>query len=678
MAKVPPVGQSALSLYSSKYIKDPSGAKVRQHPAVVRGLALKEFSRVPPALVKNSPVSSAVVPKSPSGSVGVGRRHSPLMNASKRVGADLSTATQGAAPPRQSLRGLNLPGDRSRPIDSAVAALNYLAGKSRGHVGPQDLALLGDEVVATLKGPSADIAALRSLRPESLTVLEVKNGLGSTHTRFQQHLGGIPIEGAYASVHQGETGEVRAVHANLWDDPTVYPRSGLRTLSAIEARKLAMSQAGVYNQDKVRLQSIEKVYFPTSSAELVLAWKVSYVSYDPQGDIVTLIDATTGKVLKHVDRTVYHKAHGYSRTARGRGFFPNPLQGQGLPTGLADKGDESSELLRSLMKGFPLENLREGTDKLIGAYVDVASFDSPFLKDVDAQAIKRGYIYDRDDPRFEQVMVYFTIDWAQQRFHSLGFDDGGPAKNGVRDFQTQANAHWNDADQSFYMPSTGNIHFGDGGVDDAEDMDIILHEFGHAVQDAQNVFILMGGSESKAMSEGFGDYLAASFLANMGRQEYQLRHAAAVGEWDATAYSSDDPPNLRRVDTDKRYPNDMTGAVHDDGEIWSRALWDVRGYLGADITDTLVLEHHFYLPFNATMRDAALEILQVDRELYEGAHIETLQRVFVSRGLLPAPEAPPEVPEPAPETPSGVQETPPETPRPTPPEIPVTPPTTEG
>ena len=50
-------------------------------------------------------------------------------------------------------------------------------------------------------------------------------------------------------------------------------------------------------------------------------------------------------------------------------------------------------------------------------------------------------------------------------------------------------------------PSDKDLTFGTGGVDDAEDAEIILHEYGHAIQDDQ----LAGfgaSSEGKAMGEG--------------------------------------------------------------------------------------------------------------------------------------------------------------------------------
>ena len=41
------------------------------------------------------------------------------------------------------------------------------------------------------------------------------------------------------------------------------------------------------------------------------------------------------------------------------------------------------------------------------------------------------------------------------------------------------------------------------------------------------------------------------------------------------------PPCLRRLDGTKHYPEAIVGEVHDDGEIWSAALWQIRGAIGA-------------------------------------------------------------------------------------------------
>ena len=76
------------------------------------------------------------------------------------------------------------------------------------------------------------------------------------------------------------------------------------------------------------------------------------------------------------------------------------------------------------------------------------------------------------------------------------------------------------------QPTTA-LHMGDGGVDDAEDADVIVHELGHAIQDAQVPGFGPGTkTEQAAIGEGFGDFLAA-FTYLHGRQRRPTRPRAA-------------------------------------------------------------------------------------------------------------------------------------------------------
>lgn len=80
------------------------------------------------------------------------------------------------------------------------------------------------------------------------------------------------------------------------------------------------------------------------------------------------------------------------------------------------------------------------------------------------------------------------------------------------------------------------------------------------------------------------------------------------------------------------------GSVHDDGEIWSRALWDIRAAIvasdgNASVADRLILQHHFGLPAGATMRTAALSLNNADISLYSGVHTNSIQTAFNNRGI---------------------------------------------
>lgn len=299
-----------------------------------------------------------------------------------------------------------------------------------------------------------------------------------------------------------------------------------------------------------------------------------------------------------------------------------------------------------------------GTDCFLkGRFADLVALKSPSLHTSaypDANEPSRKYLYDLPDARVGQVMVYRTIDSFQRYLHSLGFRDDNTVPNGIRGMTgagctyppptndycpTRANAHWDLTDRSFYSPSDDTLHFGDGGIPDAEDADIIAHEYGHAIQYWQ--YPSWGCStgsdcEMRAMGEGFGDYLAASFHAADGDSAYQQSNAGCVGEWDSSFYSGTQPPCLRRVDGSKIYPNDLQADRYKDSEIWSRALWDIRAAVGANIALQLILEHHYLLLSNSSMTTAALRMIDVDAELFGGANEAALLAVFCARGILPA------------------------------------------
>jgi Fungalysin metallopeptidase (M36) len=223
-------------------------------------------------------------------------------------------------------------------------------------------------------------------------------------------------------------------------------------------------------------------------------------------------------------------------------------------------------------------------------------------------------------------MVYFHIDRVQRYLQQLGFTNvlNGPIK---------VNVVGRADDNSDYSPVTKALRFGTGGVDDAEDAEIILHEYGHAIQDNQ-VPGFGASSECGAMGEGFGDYLAGSFFANAKPARLQ----PCVGSWDAVSYSGDDPPSLRRLDSNKKYPRDVHGEVHDDGEIWSACLWELRTALGGPVADKLIIAHHFLLTPNSTFENAANALITTDQQLNNGRNVDVIRDVFVRRGILPNPK----------------------------------------
>jgi hypothetical protein len=58
--------------------------------------------------------------------------------------------------------------------------------------------------------------------------------------------------------------------------------------------------------------------------------------------------------------------------------------------------------------------------------------------------------------------------------------------------------------QLLLLAGDSEIKYGSGAVDDAEDADVILHEYGHSIQDDQ-VPGFGAGHQAGSIGEGFGD-----------------------------------------------------------------------------------------------------------------------------------------------------------------------------
>lgn len=183
-------------------------------------------------------------------------------------------------------------------------------------------------------------------------------------------------------------------------------------------------------------------------------------------------------------------------------------------------------------------------------------------------------------------------------------------------------------DNSFYDPSNDTITYGNGGVDDAEDAEVVWHEYGHAIQDDQ-VPGFGSTEQGGAIGEGFGDY----FAVTMSQPVSKGFGVPCVMDWDSTFYTSTVPHCLRRVDTNKTTA-DIDGEVHDDGEIWSRALWDINKKLGRDKATSIVLEAQFSYRPNTNFAQAATVTVNTAKALYGTAASNTVKQAFVARHIL--------------------------------------------
>jgi len=436
--------------------------------------------------------------------------------------------------------------------------------------------------------------------------------LGAHHVIFQQRLHSLPIQRAYVTVHMAKDGSIYLVKNR------VVPRKFLKPAAEFAISMATARQRALHSVRArlTRVVSSEQLWFPIKSI-LRPAYRVRIQKRKPRGDWVVFVDGETGRILRKFDNL--------SEAVFARIFDPNPVIALGSARDLVNNGkflvppDTAYVRVRlSALRGNRSLDGRRVSTALTRRRVDLRRGD---LKDDSKFA--------SDNPRFEEVMTYFHVDRAIGYLETLGFR----GSRAIFREPLAINANGTDDDNSWYSPHDRSITFGTGGINDAEDAEIILHEFGHAIQDA----ICPGfgqSQEAAAMGEGFGDYFAASFFAEKKPRRYQT----SVGTWDGVEMTQFDPPCVRRVDlklTYESFDHGETADEHDNGQIWSATLWDVRRALGRTIADRIILESHFQLDGFTTFARGARAIIDADRNLYRGRNAEGLRRVFRRRGIGP-------------------------------------------
>jgi hypothetical protein len=319
---------------------------------------------------------------------------------------------------------------------------------------------------------------------------------------------------------------------------------------------------------------------------------------------------------------------GGTTNATGQVFKVNPVQSSGDQT-LNDAKDSATAVPLSEYARVPLRNL-DGSGYLHGKWATVeSSTGTPAWSDTGT------FVYDRHQDQFEQVMGYFWVNQAQEYLQSLGF---GSTLRPILHAPFPVKIDQFGGDNSYETSKPFRIRLGKGGVDDAEDGEVIVHEYGHAVHQSQ-VPGFGASLQAGSIGEAFGDYLAVTVGLDADRQYgWPLRaDAPCVADWDSTSYTRTVPHCLRRVDTTKTVA-DIVGEVHADGEIWSGALWDIRqAYAGLGLSsrrwDTTLIESQFGYAPDTSFSAAAAQTYRT-AVARDGASAGNLVRsAFAARGI---------------------------------------------
>ncbi len=460
---------------------------------------------------------------------------------------------------------------------------------------------------AALYGLESGVSELKTPR--------VIRSLGASHVIFGQVHAGYRVHRAYVTVHMDRRGRVY-LSKNRSVPPRLLPARFSRKIGRDEA--IARARRSLPKRDRSSaVHGSEKIWFPRED-ELLPAWKLRLTRTSPREEWIVYVNARNGAILNRYDNL--------AQAVRGRGlvFDPNPVTALGDHALLLDEKRRPRRPPPVAYREVVLEGL-DGSGTLSGDKVSTAATRDLRVNRRDLQFLLRSH-----EHGFEEVMVYYHVDAALRYLEQLGY----AGSRAIFREPVQANVNGSRDDNSWYSPVERMLTFGTGDIDDAEDAETILHELGHAIQDA--ICPDFGQSkEAAAMGEGFGDYFAASFFA----ARKPARYHDSVMSWDglrAGLGSGNDPPCLRRVDSARTYDDFRPrGDEHINGQIWSATLWEVRGLLGREKADRLILEGHFQLDGFTDFARGARAILDADRNLEGGRHVAALRRIFRRRRIGP-------------------------------------------
>jgi Zn-dependent metalloprotease len=490
-----------------------------------------------------------------------------------------------------------------------------------------------EQVAKTYLSLNAQLFQMKSTL-EDLTIEKIQESPAGYHVRFSQSFQGIPIYQSDVVVSLNKSNFITFVSNNY--KPNLKIEQTIPSLSANDATRLFKNHlniaGNIYHQSEAALM----IYAEQEPSRLV--YKVGILTDNPRGDWEGFIDAITGEVVSVHDIAFYdtpRRARTINATGSGLVWNPDPLTSAemtyGSP-GFKDSNDYDFSQLNAERITVTLKNLnfRDGRYHLDGPHVNVEDWDPPWIEVV-SETDSTAFRYTRNQSGFEDVMMYYFIDSSQRYMQSLGFFD-------IQNRPIESDPHGvNGEDNAYFSPSRNAMSFGEGGVDDAEDADVILHEYGHAIQwgivygwGGNN-----GGNEEGAIGEGFGDYWAGSYsraVNNTFSRNFAFTWDAGFNGTRGTIWPG------RPLNFPESYPEGGVGGqeVHDAGRYWSGVLMLIYEDVGREVCDRIVLQSHYYLGTFATMRDNAVAVLQADRDLYGGSHFQQVAFRFAQRNFLPS------------------------------------------
>jgi zinc metalloprotease ZmpB len=468
------------------------------------------------------------------------------------------------------------------------------------------------EVRLALLGMKPLVAALGC----DLALRERIESPGGCHYHFDQTWQGVPIYMARIQATLTKTQRFMNV-LNTLQSFTGTPAMHQRSDAQVAALLPALLDEGHADFHVVENQ---RQFFWVEGA-LLPCHRVVYTANTMSWELLLADDDL--RALLRRDLAAYRKPVGTTVDTTGQAmvFMPDPLTRVGLAYGgtLVDNNDADHADLNAQRVAVSLRDITWDGVKFVltGPYVDIKDLESPTSTPV--TSTDGDFNFTRSQQGFEDANVYYHLDTMQRYIQSLGYTNlrNGPLKADPHGVNSQDNSH--------FVPAgiDTRLGFGEGGVDDAEDADVIIHEYGHALSDA-GCPGCNAGNERQGLDEGIGDYFAASYSRGISYTFWKNTFT-----WDG---HNEFWPG-RSASNPTMYPPG-TSNIYVYGEIWASVLMELYPQIGKTNSDKVVLQSLYNNGASILLSDAALIIFDADTLLFNGAHHDAYQQAFCARGIL--------------------------------------------
>ncbi len=462
---------------------------------------------------------------------------------------------------------------------------------------------------------------------DGITVDSVTQSPVGNHVRFNQVKNGMLVDGANIVVTLNHSNQVLTyINDSIPTSNSKFESVTPFDLTEDQASQIAYDHlklsASPSRQEIVKKVVIENgvsrsVYQINLSAPVNKLWSWEIV-----------VDASNARIIRSENKALdaYDDKKGTVVTANV--FQPNPTirsgKAYGQVTGYDDNNHGNTPFFDSMLTAVKLDNLTQKAGKYIlsGPNVQITDHESP--KNPNCDVSKTDMSYKRDGACFIDVSAYYFTDLSLRYLNeTLGFKAApikykGPVKLDPHGLNGDDNSHFDS--------HSDELAFGEGGIPDAQDHDVVTHELGHAVHS----WLTKGQlSQKDGLSEGIGDYWAASY-------DRQFSKKGDVGyHW---TFSFDGHNKFwpgRVTNVTGKYPAAVQGQIHEAGQMWATVCMEVYDAIGKLKTDKIHWTAISMLNRSSGQLEAAKAFVVAARQLYasEPATIETVVKKFQDRGF---------------------------------------------